>query len=227
MLASSSALHTEGGKSMNSDFIVIVDTRRRDNAYIFTEWPSVFFLRSIFSSRGGQRAEVMQWREKELDAIQQMSEKFNLDLDDIYEPVYPEAYSVFPTVKYDSFDYPGRNKYPSKEVWEFHLTNLKDSWGLGCFSDVKPFVSKALMPFFEQIDTSWFVDEVRLLDDGEPLRRLGEALKERFAYEEKVPETSVDYRKAVKNLFRFGSVLRYENLIGGFDKQDGLKGTGE
>lgn len=212
-----SSIHLDGnGRPDVSEFIVVVDSRRRPDAMVFSEWSSIFFLQSVFFGEMPHYSPDIEWRIKELDAIRSMAEEHGLALRDIYEPVYPENLSIFPTIEYNSFDYPGRRKHPSREIWNRHLVALEDAWSLKDYSDVKPFVQKALLPFFEQIDADWFIEEVAELENGEPLYRVGESLKDRREYEKKFTAGHHLYRKVVHAPFVAGSVLTNSNLTSDF-----------
>lgn len=203
------------GKPDIPEFIAVVNVRRRDSSMAFSEWPSILFLESVFFNQSPRYAPDLPWRAKELSAIRNMSEEHNLDLRYIFELVDPE-FGVFPLISYESFDYPARGKYPDKRIWDWQKERLQKAWGLDDLTEIDPFVRKALLPFFEQVDVDWFIGKSGKMEEGEPLRRVGKALVERFEYEEKFKPTAIQHRKAIRVPFVAGSVLTNENLTGDF-----------
>lgn len=208
VLAISTGYVTDLGDPEIPEFVMVVASRYEESDEILFEWPSIFFLRPVFGDEGMRMKEQ---RERVLPMI----EEYGIDSSHVFMLTDP-VYGVFPILRYDTFDYPGRKKFPPREVWDWQLKRLQETWGLDNFGQVEAFTRKALLPFFEQVDMDWFIRESKKLAEGEPLRRVGESLVTRREYEKQHEEGTFRYRETVRVPFVAGSVLTNENLTGGF-----------
>ena len=90
---------------------------------------------------------------------------------------------------------------------------MQELWGLSSYDTVEAFVSRALLPFFEQIDVEWYIRQTSSLDAQDPFRRVADSLTERMKKEKEIPVKSFDHRKAIRVPFKAGSALTKKHLV--------------
>ena len=175
---------------------------------------SVFFLWPIFSNDDGQRLGVN--RETVSDVLKHRNVEINLH--NVFELASGNV--VFPIIDFRRFkeDRPNLDRWDEKKaLWDYRQSELQRYWGLSNFSEVETFVTKALIPFFEQIDNDWFFTEVEHYNSVNPLHLVVDEIKRRQISEKsKVP---FSYDRAIgmyRRPFTGGEVLSSRNLSESF-----------
>ncbi|MGJ8654335.1 MAG: hypothetical protein ACSHX8_13835 [Opitutaceae bacterium] len=211
VLAASSDYIDKNGQVSVSEYILVSDHGGTGFDSYFG-CPSLFFLSAIFSNDE-------RWLNSSRNLVASVITKFEGGQNQVFELV--SGSKVFPIINFDQYSAQSPDLAPDlKEVWASRKDDLKDYWGLSDFTQVEEFATRALLPFFEQVDEDWFAQAVEGFSKDSPLRKVSDTLKQRRTLERETSPSHSTFRRAIRIPFVGGEALNQSNLSSTFPSFD-------